>query len=76
MSNEDLDFVKAKTKEAALSSYRSRENTAKPETIRLRNLQSFLKDNCNESFQMKNVFQMIMTYFCKYVSLIKVAFLY
>ena len=43
MSNEDLDFVKAKTKEAALSSYRSYNNTvpqnlSKEEFISLQNL--------------------------------------
>ena len=43
MSNEDLDFVKAKTKEAALSSYRSYnnnvpQNLSKEEFIALQNL--------------------------------------
>ena len=43
MSNEDLDFVKAKTKEAALSSYRSYnnnvpQNLSKEEFISLQNL--------------------------------------
>ena len=43
MSNEDLDFVKAKTKEAALSSHRSYnnnvpQNLSKEEFIALRNL--------------------------------------
>ena len=43
MSNEDLDFVKVKTKEAALSSYRSYnnnvpQNLSKGEFIALQNL--------------------------------------
>ena len=43
LSNEDLDFVKAKTKEAALSSYRSYnnnipQNLSKEEFIALQNL--------------------------------------